>query len=346
MSSFNQQFNVDSFCDADDLMSWLLLHPEMVEFGDDSYFQNHQNQTDEQNASLKMDQNLTPPVAMPYAQSNLMPPAHPDSNFYGGSSIVQPHEMMQHQVVQQPIQQSMRQSMQQPMQQSMPQPMQPHLAQPFHPNGMYFDGMNPMTAMNMQQSGNVVGSMGANYHPILTSDNLQTNRYAMSVKREFGGIDASAAGPSGKAAKVKAGQSASTTNSNDTGSVSKQRTGKHTAASTVLKKKPRESVEDIEARVNQLKSENTDLQAHLMNVMQRTTEVQKQRSEMEQRMIANMSALNAQSGTTKSGEVSSKMLSELSEIVKKYTDIYADYGKCRQREVRLTTSTSSLRQWV
>lgn len=90
------------------------------------------------------------------------------------------------------------------------------------------------------------------------------------------------------------------------------------------KKRPR-GEEDIESRVNELRAENADLQAHLLNVTQRTTEVQKQRTEMEKRMHAKLQEI---------GEKDDSDQSELAKLVKEYTDIYADYGKCRQREVR------------
>eukprot|EP01031_Cornospumella_fuschlensis_P029005 gene29005-35010_t len=57
------------------------------------------------------------------------------------------------------------------------------------------------------------------------------------------------------------------------------------------KKRPRESLEDLEARVNSLKAENADLHAHLLNVTQRTTEVFKQRSAMERLMISKLAEL-------------------------------------------------------
>lgn len=94
--------------------------------------------------------------------------------------------------------------------------------------------------------------------------------------------------------------------------------------SKIGRKRERESVEDIEARVNELKSENADLQAHYMNVTQRTTEVQKQRVAMERLMVAKLNQMNDRGDSDQS---------ELATIVKQYTDIYADYGKCRQREV-------------
>ena len=111
--------------------------------------------------------------------------------------------------------------------------------------------------------------------------------------------------------------------------VAKLKNDKATTAAAKLskigKKRQRESVEDIEARVNELRSENADLQAHLMNVTQRTTEVQKQRAQMEKLMLQKLSEI---------GNDEDADQSELAKVVKQYTDIYADYGKCRQREVQ------------
>jgi hypothetical protein len=81
---------------------------------------------------------------------------------------------------------------------------------------------------------------------------------------------------------------------------------------------------DVETKVNELRAENADLQAHLYNVTQRTTEVQKQRSEMERKMQFKLLQI---------GDKDDSDQSELAKLVKEYTDIYADYGKCRQREV-------------
>lgn len=108
--------------------------------------------------------------------------------------------------------------------------------------------------------------------------------------------------------------------SNGSGGSSKKVSNK----SSTTKKRPRESLEDLEARVKELKAENADLHAHLLNVTQRTTEVQKQRVSMERLMAQKLSEVEH------GGEVDQ---GELSQIVKQYTDIYADYGRCRQREV-------------
>ena len=92
-----------------------------------------------------------------------------------------------------------------------------------------------------------------------------------------------------------------------------------------VKKRPREAEKDIEARVQELRAENADLQAHLLNVTQRTTEVQRQRANMEKLMQTKLEEIGGSEDSAQS---------ELAVIVKQYTDIYADYGKCRQKEVR------------
>lgn len=92
------------------------------------------------------------------------------------------------------------------------------------------------------------------------------------------------------------------------------------------KKRPREAEKDMQTRVAELRAENADLHAHLLNVTQRTTEVQKQRTNMEKLMQAKLEEIAGSDDTDQS---------ELATIVKQYTDIYADYGKCRQKEVSL-----------
>ncbi|KAJ1424864.1 hypothetical protein B484DRAFT_451343 [Ochromonadaceae sp. CCMP2298] len=116
----------------------------------------------------------------------------------------------------------------------------------------------------------------------------------------------------------------------------------------ITRKRQRESVEDIEARVNELRGENADLQAHLMNVTQRTNEVQKQRQAMERLMINKLAEVGDRDDIADQ--------SDLAKVVKQYTDIYADYGKCRQREVQfhlnqlekllLPTKTTKMSLWA
>lgn len=113
---------------------------------------------------------------------------------------------------------------------------------------------------------------------------------------------------------------------NKSAKIKQEQTQPSKTAAKISKKRQRESIEDIEARVNDLRSENADLQAHLMNVTQRTTEVQKQRMAMEKLMVTKLAEI---------GDKEDSDQSELAKVVKQYTDIYADYGKCRQREVRV-----------
>lgn len=112
--------------------------------------------------------------------------------------------------------------------------------------------------------------------------------------------------------------------SNKSAKIKQEQTQPGRSSAKIGKKRQRESIEDIEARVNDLRSENADLQAHLMNVTQRTTEVQKQRMAMEKLMVTKLAEI---------GDKEDSDQSELAKVVKQYTDIYADYGKCRQREV-------------
>lgn len=90
------------------------------------------------------------------------------------------------------------------------------------------------------------------------------------------------------------------------------------------RKRQRESLEDMETRVAAMMEENEELQNHVMTVMQRTAEVQKRRSAMETFMTSEL----AQFGHKENFDQS-----ELAKVIKQYTNIYSDYGKCRQREV-------------
>jgi len=74
----------------------------------------------------------------------------------------------------------------------------------------------------------------------------------------------------------------------------------------------------LQERLKQLQDENAALQAHALVVQNRTTEVHRQREEM----FAKMQTL--------AGSEDQTMLSEL---IARYTDIYSDYGKFRQKEV-------------
>lgn len=81
--------------------------------------------------------------------------------------------------------------------------------------------------------------------------------------------------------------------------------------------------QETEKRIAELRAENAELQAHLQNVTQRTTEVQRQRLDMERVMAEKLRSL---AGTNDASR-------ELEEILRKFVDLYADYGSYRQKEV-------------
>ena len=87
------------------------------------------------------------------------------------------------------------------------------------------------------------------------------------------------------------------------------------------KKKPRDDVRYLEEKIKALQDENDSLTAHVLNVTQRTTEVQKHRLAMEKEMAEKM---NDPSGENQAA---------LAELCKRYSDNYSDYGVFRQREV-------------
>ena len=89
------------------------------------------------------------------------------------------------------------------------------------------------------------------------------------------------------------------------------------------RKRQRQRMEEMEKKIATLKKENEELQAYLQNVTQRTTEVQKQRLDMERIMSAKLCDMSTMS---ESG-------SELEDVLRKFVDLYADYGIYRQKEV-------------
>lgn len=86
----------------------------------------------------------------------------------------------------------------------------------------------------------------------------------------------------------------------------------------------RARMQETEKRIAELRSENSELQAHLQNVTQRTTEVQRQRLDMERIMAEKLRDMS---------DLSTANSRELEEILTKFVDLYADYGSYRQKEV-------------
>jgi hypothetical protein len=64
-------------------------------------------------------------------------------------------------------------------------------------------------------------------------------------------------------------------------------------------------------------AENMNLQEHLRNVTQRTTETHRQRTEMEKLMVTKLEEISA-------GKADA---SSLDDLVLKYRELYADYGR-------------------
>jgi DNA repair exonuclease SbcCD ATPase subunit len=95
-------------------------------------------------------------------------------------------------------------------------------------------------------------------------------------------------------------------------------------STSTSRKRNKFSPEDLERRVKELENENNELKAHLQNLEQRNLDKQKQRSMMETLMnqIVNTS-----------GSRDSDSHSKLEELLEKYTESYADYGKSRVKEI-------------
>lgn len=138
----------------------------------------------------------------------------------------------------------------------------------------------------------------------------------------------------------------------DTGSVSDNKVAgqkrKGTRSRELAKEsrqRQRQRVEETERRIAALKNENAELQAHLQNVTQRTTEVQRQRLDMERAMTAKLNGMS-----------SSDSEPELEALLGKFVDLYADYGSYRQKEVAfhlsqlekllLPTQTTKMAIWT
>lgn len=92
------------------------------------------------------------------------------------------------------------------------------------------------------------------------------------------------------------------------------------------RRRQRERKEELERRVATLKKENQELREHFQNVSQRTTDIQRQRARMEKVMQDRLEDIERTPGDCKEQR-------ELADLVLKFTDIYADYGSCRQKEV-------------
>jgi hypothetical protein len=197
------------------------------------------------------------------------------------------------------------------------------MSNPLPPNDSFFDSEDLMSwlllnpeIVEFDESQLQLGDDILDSNSRTTQPPVSLNDYSESSANAFAG---------GISVKPEPGVLPKRASSSKIAKMKNESAGQASRNSKIGKKRQRESVEDIEARVNELRSENADLQAHLMNVTQRTTELQKQRMAMEKLMVTKLAEI---------GDREDSDQSELAKVVKQYTDIYADYGKCRQREVR------------
>lgn len=92
------------------------------------------------------------------------------------------------------------------------------------------------------------------------------------------------------------------------------------------RRRQKEKKDELENRVAALKKENQELREHFQNVSQRTTDIQRQRASMESLMQGRLKEIE------KLPEDSEERKNLVS-LVMKFTDLYADYGSCRQKEI-------------
>jgi len=92
------------------------------------------------------------------------------------------------------------------------------------------------------------------------------------------------------------------------------------------RRRQKEKKDELENRVAALKKENQELREHFQNVSQRTTDIQRQRANMESLMHGRLKEIE------KLPEDSEERKNLVS-LVMKFTDLYADYGSCRQKEI-------------
>lgn len=246
-------FGIDSFVDSDDLMSWLLLNPE-VDFEAAAQMQQH----------LPSSSSSSMPQLAPW---NVVPDFFPPQQGFQGQ--------------------------------------QQNGGFDFPPRDPFVSSLASQSSNLAQENWNNGFGSGAPQAQLKIETGPPRNKSSSNLTQSSSMQDLASVA----------------TNSSPRNS---KRPNTSSSGSAKPKKRPRESLEDLEARVNSLKAENADLHAHLLNVTQRTTEVFKQRSAMERLMTTKLAEL----GDRPDGDQS-----ELAQIVKQYTDIYADYGKCRQREV-------------
>lgn len=125
----------------------------------------------------------------------------------------------------------------------------------------------------------------------------------------------------------------------------KKKNSRNPELAKASRKRQRDKVEEMEKRIKELSEENKELNAHLLNVTQRTTEVQKQRVNMEKLMSVKVEQMDDKTDRA-----------EIDQLVRKFVSLYADYGEYRRKEVSfhldqlaklvVPTSTTKMCVWT
>ncbi len=100
----------------------------------------------------------------------------------------------------------------------------------------------------------------------------------------------------------------------------------------VKKKRSRERVEDLEEKVKALQDENAELRTHLTDVSTRIQEMEVRRAEMEKVMADRVADLSRGGGG--GGEDSPAEREDLEAMLRRYGDLFIEYGSSRQKEVK------------
>jgi hypothetical protein len=109
------------------------------------------------------------------------------------------------------------------------------------------------------------------------------------------------------------------------------------------KKRQREKIQDLEDKAKMLMAENAELRTHLTDLSTRAVDMERQKTEM----------LNTMSEKVARGDTGSP---ELVGMLRRYGELFAEYGACRQKEVSfhlsqlkrlmLPTQTTKMCMWT
>lgn len=349
-----------------DFISYLLLNPDFdfqndsISLNDSMKQQNSLNNLNKKNENTSTSSSLSPDQPNYYQYDNnslYYSTIQPQNYNYPSTSHIY-HPSSSTQQPQQPLQQQQQQQ-QQTQQQQMFIPSHPHLVAPTpipptgplpglnlmpHPPSNLYTSISPLdsslnTSVSLTPS-SVLNNTNSLHHSspyqyhlnYLNSSNTSTpSSYPIAPSSIPGTYQSTSSLPPSSSSTSPVVDPSSKLKKSTVRAKSSTKSSS-SSVSSLPKKRPRESLEDLELRVKELKTENADLQAHLLNVTQRTKEVQKQRTEMEKMMAEKLQEIEACQNTA-SASTMTQLFNSLNSIIQSYSDNYSDYGKCRQREV-------------